>query len=232
MNNIINLLASVIAVIFVFTPHEFAHAYVAYKNGDSTAKLQGRMTLNPLKHIDPIGFISCALIGFGWANPVPVDPLNFKKYRFGMFTTSIAGIITNYIVAFIVYAILLCVLLFWNASSTASAYILMFLITVLTKIFEYSLCSVVFNLLPFYPLDGFRIVESLTREINPVTKFLKTYGNAILIILIVESFLCDLLVYFDITWAQNFDILGYVLTFSVEIIGKPITAFWSLIFRL
>ena len=98
---LITLFASVIAVLFVFIPHEFAHAFVAYKNGDATAKMYGRLTLNPLKHLDPIGCILCVFTGFGWAKPVPIYPYNFKKYRIGLFTTAIAGVVTNYLIAFI-----------------------------------------------------------------------------------------------------------------------------------
>ena len=72
--------AQFLAVIVVVTTHEFAHAFVAYKCGDPTAKFSGRMTLNPLKHIDPLGILMFALAGFGWAKPVPVNPYNFKDY--------------------------------------------------------------------------------------------------------------------------------------------------------
>lgn len=68
---IITLLASVIAILFVLVPHEYAHAFAAYKNGDWTAKLTGRLTLNPVKHFDLVGFLLCAFTGFGWAKPVP-----------------------------------------------------------------------------------------------------------------------------------------------------------------
>lgn len=230
MFDILEIIAGVIAVILVFAPHEFAHAFVAYKNGDGTAKMMGRMTLNPLKHIDPMGFISCVLIGFGWANPVPINPSNFRKYKTGLFTTAIAGVVTNYIIAFLIYGIFACIITFATASSEFGDYVITLIIMVISKTFQFSLCSVVFNLLPFYPLDGFRIVEAFTREINPVNKFLRNYGNAILIILIVESFLCNLLVNFGVAWAYDFNVLNYVMSFAVNVIGRPIIAFWSLIF--
>ena len=94
--------ASVLAIIFVLVPHEFAHAAVAYANGDPTPKLNGRITLNPIKHFDPIGFVMCALVGFGWARPVPINSANFKHYKLGLFTTAIAGVVANYLIAFIV----------------------------------------------------------------------------------------------------------------------------------
>lgn len=232
LNDIIWLVASVLAVVCVFAPHEFAHAYVAYKNGDPTAKMRGRMSLNPLRHIDPTGFIMCALVGFGWARPVPIDPYNFKNYRVGMFTTAIAGVVVNYIIAFIAYPLfLLCekYLLPWSAASTFTFYVVRLLYLFLNLTFIYSLCSVVFNLLPLNPLDGFRVVQAFTREVNPVHKFLRNYGQAILIILIAESFLCNLLNRFGVPYAEYLNILGYFMTFATKYIGWPITALWNLI---
>ena len=95
------LLAFMLALAIAMSIHEFAHAKVAYILGDDTAKLSGRLTLNPLAHISPIGLVCFLLVGYGWATPVPVNPLRFKKYRLGMFLVSIAGVITNFIFAFI-----------------------------------------------------------------------------------------------------------------------------------
>lgn len=230
---ILNILAMLIAAICVICPHEFAHAYVAYKNGDPTAKINGRMTLNPLKHLDPVGFVMCALVGFGWAKPVPINPYNFRNYKKGMFTTAIAGVSMNYIIAFVAYPLMLVTEKFIAPllTTTAGAYLSYFLIKTFWLIFIYSLYLVVFNLLPFSPLDGFRVVEALTREVNPVQRFLRNYGKMILIILVAECFACDLLVNFGIYWASYFNILGYVTTFATDILGWPITALWDLIIR-
>ena len=103
MIDLIFLVASIIAVLFVFVPHEAAHAFAAYKSGDATAKMYGRLTLNPLKHIEPVGIVLCIFTGFGWAKPVSINPYNFKKYRTGLFLTAVAGVIANYIIAFIAY---------------------------------------------------------------------------------------------------------------------------------
>ena len=81
MDYIVKLLAQFLAVMIVITFHEFAHAYVANKCGDPTARFSGRMTLNPTKHFDLLGILMFALAGFGWAKPVPVNPYNFKNYR-------------------------------------------------------------------------------------------------------------------------------------------------------
>jgi len=233
MIQIIEILAGVVAVIFVFAPHEFAHAFVAYKCGDGTAKMHGRLTLNPLKHIDPYGFALCIFTGFGWAKPVPVNPYNFRNFRKGMFLTAIAGVVTNYIIAFIAYPFSLVIARYALAvleSGTFAYYVILLLYRSFFLIYAYSLSVFIFNLLPLYPLDGFRVVEACTRQVNPVRRFLENYGRYILIILVLESFLCGVLeAYTEIPYVAYFDILGYVHWFAVNILGYPITALWNLI---
>lgn len=233
MTYLFKYLGGIIAVLFVFIPHEFAHAFIAYKCGDPTAKMRGRLTLNPLKHIDPTGFVLCILTGFGWAKPVPIYPYNFHKYRKGLFLTAIAGVVANYIIAFIAYPLFLLIAVYAAPTASAAVYVVNFFEQVFYLIFAYSLSVAVFNLLPFYPLDGFRVVESLTREINPVRRFLKDYGRYILLILVLESFLCDILsTHTSLPYVHYFDILGYVHWFARNIIGFPITAMWNAIFGL
>ena len=233
MTYLFKYLGGIIAVLFVFIPHEFAHAFVAYKCGDPTAKMRGRLTLNPLKHIDPTGFVLCILTGFGWAKPVPIYPYNFHKYRKGLFLTAIAGVVANYIIAFIAYPLFLLIAVYAAPTASAAVYVVNFFEQVFYLIFAYSLSVAVFNLLPFYPLDCFRVVESLTREINPVRRFLKDYGRYILLILVLESFLCDILsTHTSLPYVHYFDILGYVHWFARNIIGFPITAMWNAIFGL
>ncbi len=232
---ILYYLASLIAVAFVFCPHEYAHAFVAYKNGDPTAKMMGRMSLNPFRHFDPIGFILCAAVGFGWAKPVPINPSNFRKYKVGLFTTAIAGVVVNYIIAFFAYALYCLIARFLMPQSAYAIYAVYFLETVFFLIFAYSLYSFTFNLLPLFPLDGFRVVEAFTRQINPVQRFLRNYGPVILIVLVVESFACNVIseyltgfyvgeTFVEIKW---FNILGYVGFFARDILGFPIKAAWS-----
>lgn len=229
-------IASIIAVLFVLIPHEFAHGFIAYKNGDTTAKMYGRLTLNPVKHFDPIGFILCIFTGFGWAKPVPINPYNFKKYRVGLFTTAIAGVVTNYIIAFIAYPLYLLfyvVLIQHTEAGGFAFYTLDFFGTVFYLIYLYSLTIFVFNILPFNPLDGFRIVESLTRELNPIRRFLRNYGPYILIFLVVESFICTKIVqYTDLEYFRYFNFLGYYLNWFAKLIGFPISALWELIFGI
>ena len=235
MDTFIYYLSSILAVIFVLCPHEWGHAFGATKCGDGTAKAYGRLTLNPIKHLDPLGFVCCALVGFGWAKPVPINPYNFKNYRKGLFLTAIAGVLVNYLIAFVVYLLYVLFVRFALAEMLTlgafMSYLGELIFYTLLNIYSFSLAVFVFNLLPLYPLDGFRVVESCTRQINPVRRFLRNYGQMILIILIAESFICDILSDY-VEWAKYCDILGYVMYFATDIIGYPIKLAWDWILKL
>lgn len=235
MDTFIYYLSSILAVIFVLCPHEWGHAFAATKCGDGTAKAYGRLTLNPIKHLDPLGFVCCALVGFGWAKPVPINPYNFKNYRKGLFLTAIAGVLVNYLIAFVVYLLYVLFVRFALAEMLTlgafMSYLGELIFYTLLNIYSFSLAVFVFNLLPLYPLDGFRVVESCTRQINPVRRFLRNYGQMILIILIAESFICDILSDY-VEWAEYCDILGYVMYFATDIIGYPMKLAWDWILKL
>lgn len=212
-------LASFFAVAIVLTFHEFAHAFAATKCGDMTAKWEGRLTLNPLKHFDLLGIVMFTLVGFGWAKPVPINPYNFKNYKSGLFWTAIAGVLMNYIMAFVFYPLFVVIVRLALPLSGRPVYDFIYYFFYL--VFAYSLSFCVFNLLPFHPLDGFRVVEALNRKHGKVFQFLQRYGYYILLALIVESYICD------ITGLSQFDILGYVMMFAVNILGAPITLLWN-----
>ncbi len=224
MNYAIALFAQFLAVMVVITFHEFAHAFVAYKCGDPTAKFSGRMTLNPVKHFDPIGIVMFALVGFGWAKPVPVNPRNFNNYRRGAFWTSAAGIIVNYLTAFLFFPLFVLTIAY-VAPLFEGKYLAQFLYALTYALYAFSLSFCVFNLLPFYPLDGFRIVDAVNRRRGKVYRFLRQYGYYILLGLILISFLAN-----RIPMLSYIDVLGYVMRFSVNILGKPIAAFWEWLF--
>lgn len=146
-----------LVVIFVTMPfHEFAHAFVATKLGDRTARYQGRLTLNPLAHIDYIGALGIILFGFGWARPVPVNPSAFKNPKKGMALTALAGPVMNLILAFVGSFCSYAFLAGYYASkgSMILAYIAMFF----SAFSSLNIGLAVFNLLPIPPLDGWKIL--------------------------------------------------------------------------
>ncbi|MCI8499855.1 MAG: site-2 protease family protein [Clostridia bacterium] len=162
MNYVIELVASFFAVVIVLTLHEFAHAFVAYKCGDLTPKFNKRLTLNPMRHFDLVGLLCFTFVGFGWAKPVPINPNNFKHYRRGLAFTSTAGVIMNYLTAFLSLPFFMLVVNFCPEIPLLTSFLLIFT----RSLFSYSLSFCVFNLLPFFPLDGFNFLSALAKPWN------------------------------------------------------------------
>ncbi|MGG3469430.1 site-2 protease family protein [Neobacillus pocheonensis] len=168
-----------ITLALAFTFHEFAHAYVAYKFGDHTAKDQGRLTLNPLKHLDPIGTLLIFIAGFGWARPVPVNRFFFKKPRLAGILVSVAGPLSNLILTLIGFIILYGLSGFGVEVSGKFYDFLEIFISLNTVLF-------IFNLLPFPPLDGYRIVEDLApNDVRAKMTQYEQYGSLIFLILVI-----------------------------------------------
>ena len=222
---IVELLASFCAVIIVLTLHEFAHAYVAYKCGDPTPKWSGRLSLNPLRHFDLFGLLCFTFVGFGWAKPVSINPENFRNYRAGLGLTACAGIVENYLTALLIYPVYLVVVYYMPEVPFVTLVLEYFFYLV----FAYSLSFFVFNLLPLYPLDGFRILDAVNKRRGRIFRFLRNNGQYILFGLIIESFICQLLVRFGIPQMAWVDILGWFMQFATGILGWPIRALWGLI---
>ncbi len=166
----------IISLLVAFTVHEFAHAYTAYKFGDNTAKDQGRLTLNPVNHLDPIGTIFILIAGFGWARPVPVNRRNFANPKLAGVLVSLAGPLSNFLIAFIAYGI------FVFAMNDAP----IFVIDLLLMMMQLNVVLFVFNLLPFPPLDGYRIIEDLVPPHMRVkmTQY-EQYGVLIFLLLVI-----------------------------------------------
>ncbi len=141
------------AVLMAITFHEVAHGYVAFRCGDPTAKMLGRLSLNPLKHLDVLGTLSLFFLGFGWAKPVPVNPRNFSNYRRDDFLVSVAGVVTN--LTLFIIATAFTVGLYRHVNSDFLYYVLLFF----SMFASINLGLGVFNLLPIPPLDGFHVLN-------------------------------------------------------------------------
>jgi Zn-dependent protease len=149
-----------LALSLAFAVHEFAHAYVAYRFGDPTAANQGRLTLNPLVHLDLVGTIMIFLAGLGWARPVPVNRFYFRNPRLAGPLVSVAGPVSNLILAFIfMFFWYLFISLGWiDGLSERNAHMID---QIFWHIIHLNVVLFIFNLLPFPPLDGYRIIEDL-----------------------------------------------------------------------
>ena len=159
---LISLLLSLPIVLLALSLHETAHGFVAYRLGDPTARSMGRLTLNPVKHLDPIGFLCMLLAGFGWANPVPVNSRYFKKPRRDMILTAAAGPASNLLLSLIFLLLLRFVGFGWLAQlpfRTQMSYNMAYFGILFLYYGVYlNLTLAIFNLLPIPPLDGSRIL--------------------------------------------------------------------------
>lgn len=158
---IINVVIHGLVLLTAFPVHECAHAVTAYWLGDDTAKKQGRISLNPARHLDLFGTIMMLFAGFGWAKPVPIDPNNFKNKKVGMAVSSLAGPLSNFILAYVSMILYKAAAYYlWVNENTA--------ISALGTIFLYSVYLnvglAVFNFLPIPPLDGSRIFNLVLPE--------------------------------------------------------------------
>jgi Zn-dependent protease len=166
-------------LIFSLCFHEFAHGYIAYKLGDNTAERNGRLTLNPLHHLDPIGSLMILFVGFGWAKPVPVNPSNFKNPRNDMIKVAFAGPASNLILSLIAGSIMRLnniLLLTSNESILIALYFFIFI----------NISLAIFNLIPIAPLDGSQIFGNYISKYNPnIAWKLQIYGPKILMAIIL-----------------------------------------------
>lgn len=170
-------------VLIALTFHEFSHGFVSSKLGDPTPKLTGRLTLNPLAHLDPIGALLMIFTGFGWAKPVQIDPRYYKDPKKGMAITAAAGPISNLLLAFagmIIYTLILIISyktgLFMGALNKISYFAIMFA--------SVNLCFMVFNIIPIPPLDGSRVLGLfLSNEMYFKIQRFERYSMLLIIVL-------------------------------------------------
>ncbi len=172
-------------IVFTILPiHEYAHGYAARKLGDNTALISGRLTLNPLAHVHPVGALMLILFGFGWAKPVPVNPRNFEHYKRDMAITAFAGPLSNLICAF---AAIFVDRILYNLALSMESLGLVYAYLAVQYFATINLSLAVFNLLPIYPLDGGNILAYfLPAKANA---FIYKYSNYIQIALIALIYL-------------------------------------------
>jgi Zn-dependent protease len=173
-------------ILLALTFHEFAHAYVANRFGDDTAKLSGRLTMNPLAHLDPLGTIMIFIVHFGWAKPVPVNPYNLKNPKQGMLWISAAGPLSNIILALISGLMIRFVTTMGIMPQPNSVPEIIIIMIVLSL--KINLALAIFNILPIAPLDGSKILYGiLPARFAKHIHLLERYGPILLIGLIISS---------------------------------------------
>lgn len=209
VNELVYIFAFIIAIMFSISAHEFSHAYVAYRQGDMSAKSMGRLTLNPIAHFDIFGFISLLLFGFGWAKPVPINPLKFKEYRKGIFLTSIAGIVTNIFISFFSAAVFVLLGLINVQAGSVGYYVVYFFYQLFYTLTIVNINLAVFNLLPIAPLDGYNLICSLSKTKNKFICFMEKYGSILLFVLVLTS------------------TISYILGYATNFIAVPVIEFWK-----
>jgi len=198
------------AAVIGLTVHEFSHAYAAYRLGDNTAKMDGRLTLNPLKHIDWLGFFLIVIAGFGWAKPVVFNPDNLKHKHRDEIIISLAGPFSNFIVAilFFIIARLLYINEFFHTTPFGLEVVNMMMIWGVIN------CSLfIFNLIPLPPLDGSHLYLTFLKEIHPnLMMNIYKYGTlGLFAIIIAES-------QFKVNILHLSEIIGYFTKFVIQLL--------------
>lgn len=182
-----NILLSIIPALICITFHEVSHGLMAYALGDRTAKNQGRLTLNPIKHIDIMGLVALVVMHFGWAKPVPVDMRNFKNPRVGMALVALAGPVSNIVLASV--GLIMAWAIVPLAEGSGFWYEIWYL---LHRMAFLSIALAIFNIIPVPPLDGSKVLFSFLNE-ETYHKLMRyeRFGMIILIVLVLTDLLGD-----------------------------------------
>ncbi len=173
-------------VIIGISFHEFAHGWVAYKLGDPTPKFQGRLTVNPISHIDPIGLVALMLAGFGWGVPVEINPSNFKNRRRDELLVSVAGVVMNLIIA-VLFGVIMKIVLMAAGYQFIMSSMGNIIWTILLYVIQINLVLMIFNLIPVPPLDGFSIVTELF-NVKHTQLYYTIYNNGFFILMLLILF--------------------------------------------
>lgn len=207
----------VAASLLCITFHETCHGLAAYKLGDNTAKRMGRLSLNPLKHVDLMGLIMMALFRFGWAKPVPVDMRNFKNPKAGMALTALAGPVSNVVLAYA--AVVLCNFVMFLADRLGSTWLLLALAQFFVYVEIISAGLAVFNVFPIPPLDGSKVLFALLsdRAYDRLMRYEK-YGMGLLMVLLVTGVIdrpLGAMRDWLLTWLNSLGAWGYTLPSAI-----------------
>lgn len=185
----------IIVILLSLTVHEFSHALVANLRGDKTAERMGRLTLNPIVHIDPMGLIPLLLLGFGWAKPVPFNPYNLKDPKWDPVWVALAGPFSNLTVA-ILAAVILRILAVTGGVAASSLLPVFLILLVIINLF-----LLFFNLLPVHPLDGSKLLDALLTkpQHQPLRRAIATYGPQVLLAMVIISIITPFNIFFFVS---------------------------------
>lgn len=211
---ILSLLISIPGLLLAITFHEYAHGLAAYFMGDKTAKYDGRLSLNPIRHLDPIGALCMLIFRFGWAKPVPINPYNFKNQRLGVITVSLAGPFANFILGLISFIVCVSMEVFISAQSIND--MLVFVYNVFYASIYMNAGLMIFNLIPIPPLDGSKVLlEFLPFKAKYTIYNYERYFGIILILVVYLGTLTPILS----------TLQGYVLSFYKFVAEKLVMLF-------
>lgn len=220
--DVLQIITKILIIFLVLPIHECAHAWAAHKMGDETAAYSGRLTLNPLAHIDILGALCLLITGFGWAKPVPINPLKFKKQRFGIAITAAAGPLSNLAVSFIAMIIYRIVLslpggsgyFLSSAGNITGGFVILYILQFFILV---NIGLAIFNLIPIPPLDGSKIISYFTSaKLDRWIYEHQLIVNAVFFAVIITGILSKPL---NIIGGYVYDLFWFITNFIPKLMG-------------
>ena len=220
--DVLQIITKILIIFLVLPIHECAHAWAAHKMGDETAAYSGRLTLNPLAHIDILGALCLLITGFGWAKPVPINPLKFKKQRFGIAITAAAGPLSNLAVSFIAMIIYRSVLslpggsgyFLSSAGDITGGFVILYILQFFILV---NIGLAIFNLIPIPPLDGSKIISYFTSaKLDRWIYEHQLIVNAVFFAVIITGILSKPL---NIIGGYVYDLFWFITNFIPKLMG-------------
>jgi Zn-dependent protease len=221
--DVLQIITKILIIFLVLPIHECAHAWAAHKMGDETAAYSGRLTLNPLAHIDILGALCLLITGFGWAKPVPINPLKFKKQRFGIAITAAAGPLSNLAVSFIAMIIYRIVLslpggsgyFLSSAGDITGGFVILYILQFFILV---NIGLAIFNLIPIPPLDGSKIISYFTSaKLDRWIYEHQLIVNAVFFAVIITGILSKPL---NIIGGYVYDLFWFITNFIPKLMGE------------